>query len=114
MDYGGSRGSNVVAAASGTIVKAYSGCRVGNAKCGGGYGNNIEILHSNGLKTRYAHLHNVIVKKGQKVVSGQLIGGMGNTGHVYPRPRTISSTAGTHLHFEILRGSSRINPNFLR
>jgi len=103
-----------VAAASGTVVKAYSGCRVGNIKCGGGYGNNIDILHSNGLKTRYAHLHNVIVRKGQKVVSGQLIGGMGNTGHVYPRPRTRSSTAGTHLHFEILKGSSRINPNFLR
>jgi murein DD-endopeptidase MepM/ murein hydrolase activator NlpD len=39
---------------------------------------------------------------------------MGNTGHVWPRPRSYKSTAGTHLHFEILKGNKRISPNFLR
>lgn len=114
IDYSGGRGASIMAAADGEVVKVYSGCKVGSSTCGGGYGNWVEIKHSNGLKTRYAHLISIKVRKGQKVVQGQVVGGMGNTGHVFPKATTSSSTAGTHLHFEIVKGSQRINPNFLK
>lgn len=115
VDFGAKRGSSVVASASGTVVKVYSGCRVGNARCGGGYGNYIEIKHSNGYKTRYAHLIKTHVSKGQNVVKGQLIGGMGNTGHVSPMPSSYKSVKGTHLHFEIIKSNGiKVSPNFLR
>ncbi len=115
VDFAAKRGSSVVAAANGKIVKVYSGCRVGNARCGGGYGNHIDILHSNGYKTRYAHLIKTYVVKGQSVVKGQLIGGMGNTGHVSPKPSSYKSTKGTHLHFEIIKPNGyKVSPNFLK
>ena len=82
VDFAQGRGASIIAAASGTVTKVYKGCRVGNSSCGGGFGNYVEITHPNGYKTRYAHLISTNVSKGQKVVQGQLIGGMGNTGHV--------------------------------
>ncbi len=114
VDFASYRGSAVVAAASGVVVKTYSGCRVGNSHCGGGYGNNIVIQHDNGYQTRYAHLISIKVRTGQRVVQGQLIGGMGNTGHVVPRPTSYKSTKGTHLHFEIIKNGRKISPNFLK
>ncbi|RUA13104.1 MAG: M23 family peptidase, partial [Flavobacteriia bacterium] len=101
IDFGQYRGAPIVASASGTVIKTVYGCAVRSWRCGGGYGNNIIIQHANGTKTRYAHLRKIIVKKGEHVVQGQKIGEMGNTGNVRPRPRSASSTAGTHLHFEI-------------
>ncbi|HOE39442.1 MAG TPA: M23 family metallopeptidase [Bacteroidales bacterium] len=66
-----------------------------------GYGNNIVINHGvNGLKSRYAHLYTINVKKGQKVKRGELIGTVGSTG---------LSTA-PHLHYEILINNSSVNP----
>ncbi len=96
----------IVAAASGTVVKTVSYCRVGYRRCGGGYGNHIIIRHSNGTYTKYAHLKKVYVRPGEHVVQGQKIGQMGNTG----------LSTGQHLHFEIedIRTGARINTNFLR
>lgn len=67
------------------------------------YGNYVQIQHSNGYTTLYAHLDSVSVKVGQTVKKGQRIGYMGNTGNSY----------GAHTHFEVRKGvaySTLINP----
>jgi murein DD-endopeptidase MepM/ murein hydrolase activator NlpD len=73
----------------------------------GGYGNLIIIRHYNGLETYYAHLSRFKVKENDTVVSGELIGLGGNTGH----------STGPHLHFEIRFYNSCFSPekifNFL-
>ena len=56
-----------------------------------GYGNEILIDHGFGYKTQYAHLSKVLVKRGQKVKRGEIIGQAGNTG----------GTTGPHLHYEV-------------
>lgn len=71
----------------------------------GGYGNLIKIKHSDGYETRYAHLNKMLVKKGQKINQGQLIGESGMTGRV----------TGPHLHFEVRKNGKPVNPmNYLK
>jgi murein DD-endopeptidase MepM/ murein hydrolase activator NlpD len=61
----------------------------------------IVIGHAGGLTTRYMHLQGrSVVHAGQSVRRGQLIGYMGNTGN----------STGTHLHWEVYRGDTPINP----
>ena len=66
----------------------------------GGYGKEIEINHGFGYKTKYAHLSEFIVAKGQKVKRGELIGYSGSTG---------GSTA-PHLHYEVIKEGKKVNP----
>lgn len=66
----------------------------------GDYGKSIVIDHKNGQQTRYAHLDEILVKKGQVVQQGQQIGVMGTTG----------DSTGVHLHFEIFRNGQQVNP----
>ncbi|MDQ0418369.1 murein DD-endopeptidase MepM/ murein hydrolase activator NlpD [Croceifilum oryzae] len=81
----------IFAAASGTVVKAgYSGA----------YGNLIVIDHGNGWITYYAHLSRISVGVGSTVSQGEQIGFMGITGNA----------TGYHLHFEVHRNGSVINP----
>jgi len=63
-------------------------------------GNYIEIDHGNGYSTAYTHLSERLVKKGDKVIRGDIIGKVGNTG---------KSTA-PHLHYEISLNNKHINP----
>ena len=91
VDIGNSRGTPIVAAAEGVVVKVVSGCIEGKKSCGGGYGNYIDILHKNGDTTRYAHLNKTFVSVGQSVSRGQSIGTLGNTGN----------STGPHLHWEV-------------
>lgn len=66
-----------------------------------GYGYSVVIDHKvRGLSSRYAHLSKIDIKRGQKVVRGEKIGEVGNTG---------LSTA-PHLHFEILKNENAVNP----
>lgn len=64
------------------------------------WGNYVLIRHSNGMKSRYAHLSKVLVKKGQRVTKNTKIGIMGDSGKAY----------GKHLHFEVYKNGERINP----
>lgn len=91
---GPSSGIPVVASASGTVVTAYAGST--------GYGNTVVIDHGNGYQTRYAHMQwgSICVYPGQKVYQGQQIGRIGATGNA----------TGPHLHFEILKNGSKVNP----
>ena len=56
----------------------------------GGYGNCVVIRHPNGLETLYGHLSKIVVKHGQQVVAGDVVGLGGSTGN----------STGPHLHFE--------------
>lgn len=70
-----------------------------------GYGYAVEIDHGHGFKTRYAHLRDIQVARGERVAIGQRIGSMGSTGR---------STA-THLHYEVWFRGRAVDPvNFLR
>lgn len=86
----------VVSTSPGTVV--YAGPR-------SGYGNTVEIDHGHGFRTRYAHLREIHVERGEEVAIGQRIGSMGSTGR---------STA-THLHYEVWFRGRAVDPiNFLR
>ena len=91
----GASGLPVVAAASGTVVEAASGWNYG-------FGNTILIDHGNGLQTRYAHLldYSIRVRVGQQVSQGQWIAKIGDTGNSF----------GAHLHFEVIRNGTRVDP----
>ncbi len=67
-----------------------------------GYGQLVEIIHRNGVRTRYAHLSDFAdaLATGRRVTAGQIIGTTGATGN---------ATA-IHLHFEILSGDRPVNP----
>lgn len=79
------------ATASGTV--SYAGTM-------SGYGKIIIIKHSDGYESRYAHLDKIGVKVGQNVRQGELIGKTGKSGRV----------TGPHLHFEIRRNGTILNP----
>ncbi len=82
------------------VVAAFDG-KVRIAERRGGYGNVVVIMHPNGLETVYAHLSKIKVKEGQVVLSGQMIGLGGSTGH----------STGSHLHFEVRYKSHALNPS---
>jgi murein DD-endopeptidase MepM/ murein hydrolase activator NlpD len=65
-----------------------------------GYGNLIIIDHGYGYKTLYAHLKCFAVKPGQKIIRGETIGYVGNTG----------LSTGPHLHYEVVKDGKKVNP----
>jgi murein DD-endopeptidase MepM/ murein hydrolase activator NlpD len=65
-----------------------------------GYGLIVLINHGFGFKTLYAHLSKVLVKPGDSVKRGQIIGYMGSTGY----------STGPHLHYEVIRNGQKVNP----
>ncbi|MDO5568719.1 MAG: M23 family metallopeptidase [bacterium] len=67
-------------------------------------GNYIILNHNTGKYTIYMHLKDIYVKTGQIVSRGQVIGSVGNTGNVSPRPSASNPYAGTHLHFGVYVG----------
>lgn len=90
-----------VKATMGTPVHAASDGVVIRKGWGGGYGRIVALKHPTGLETRYAHLSRFAgLRMGQKVAKGDVIGFVGATGRV----------TGPHLHFEVLRGGTQVNP----
>ncbi|MER5442243.1 M23 family metallopeptidase [Streptomyces sp. NPDC002790] len=104
QDFAVSTGTDVMAAHSGTVVKA-GGNGAGD---GPAYGNAIVIKHGNGTYSQYAHLSRIDVKVGDTVTTGDHIAKSGDTGN----------SSGPHLHFEIRKTAdygSAINPvSFLK
>ncbi|MEP0368233.1 MAG: M23 family metallopeptidase [Cyclobacteriaceae bacterium] len=92
VDFSIPKGSPVYATGDGTVVLVRSSFS--------GYGKQIEIDHGFGYKTKYAHLNEFLVKKGQKIKRGELIAYSGNTG---------KSTA-PHLHYEVHVNRKATNP----
>ncbi len=84
----------------GTRVKAAAGGTVEFAGTNGDYGNCIIIDHGNGMKTLYAHLSDLGVKKGDNVSGNTEIALSGNTG----------LSTGPHLHFEVIKDGEKVNP----
>lgn len=102
VDLAASQGTPVYAAAGGTIETAQKSLDKN------GYGNMVLVAHDDGdYKTRYAHLHSLLVKKGDSVEQGQKIGSVGATGRVVGK---TAKSDPSHLHFEVYRNNNRINP----
>ena len=92
LDYAAQEGTPVVATADGVVEKA--------GRNNYGYGIQVVIDHGYGIKTRYAHLSKVLVKAGDTVRRGQVIGLVGNTG----------KSVGEHLHYEVIKNGEPVNP----
>ncbi len=91
VDITGPKGTPIYAAKGGTVI--YSGTHKS-------YGKYIKIDHGNGIVTLYSHCNSLGVKKGDKVVAGQQIATVGRTGNA----------TGNHLHFEVIKNGTRVNP----
>ncbi len=94
-----------LAAMKGTPIKAAAAGIVIQAQYVPGYGNNILIQHNKYYRTRYAHLNRIHVAVGQKIIQGQKIGTVGDSGSVRKNGHDAS-----HLHFEIYHNGSHVNP----
>ena len=93
VDITGTSSKNIFAIQSGTVTSASTGWN-------SGAGTNIRIDHGNGYVSVYMHLSKLLVKKGDTVDKGQLIGIMGCTG----------SCTGTHLHLTVYKNGVMMNP----
>jgi len=91
VDFATDAGADVLAVASGIVT--WSGPREG-------YGNLIEVNHGNGYVTRYAHNAVTLVNVGDTVQRGEAIAVVGSTGR----------STGPHVHFEVLRDGTQIDP----
>jgi len=95
VDFGASWGSPIVAAADGQIAAA---------GWAGGYGRQVRIAHGGGVVTSYSHMSQIVAQPGSLVHAGQLIGYVGSSG----------LSTGPHLHYEVLRNGSPVNPLSVR
>jgi murein DD-endopeptidase MepM/ murein hydrolase activator NlpD len=91
LDFAGSYGSKIRAADSGTVI--FAGWY-------GGYGRAVIIDHGKGITTLYGHTSELYVTEGQTVERGQAIAAVGSTG----------LSTGPHLHFEVRRNGTPVNP----
>lgn len=91
VDFAGRRGAEVVAVASGVVLRA---------KRVAGYGNVVEIRHADGFSTLYAHNKENLVVEGDVVSKGQTIALLGSTGR----------SSGPHVHFEVHRNGKIVDP----
>ncbi|MFH0928227.1 MAG: peptidoglycan DD-metalloendopeptidase family protein [bacterium] len=91
VDYAAKSGTPIRATADGVVI--YAGWN-------GPYGNFVSIRHNATYTTNYGHQSKIAVKKGQRVVQGQVIGYVGSTGF----------STGPHLHYEMVKNGVKINP----
>lgn len=95
IDIAASFGTQIVSAHNGTVTKISIGT------WDGGYGTSVYINNGDGIESHYAHLNIVDVSVGQAVTGGQTrIGTIGMTGR----------TTGPHVHFEIRKNGTLVNP----
>ncbi|MDP5275915.1 murein hydrolase activator EnvC family protein [Chengkuizengella axinellae] len=92
VDIAAPGGTNILASGDGVVIVAeyyYS------------YGNAVVIDHGSGITTLYGHMKQINVTKGQNVSQGDKIGEVGTTGR----------STGNHLHFEVRKDGTRVEPN---
>jgi murein DD-endopeptidase MepM/ murein hydrolase activator NlpD len=92
IDLAGPEGLDIHCTGAGTVVLAIMNRH--------GYGKEVVVDHGFGYTSRYAHLRDINVKKGQKVKRGEVIGTLGSTGR----------STGPHLHYEIRKNNQAVNP----
>lgn len=92
MDFTAPVGTEIRATGNGTVARVEFNGR--------GYGNNVVINHGFGYSTLYGHMSKMVVRPGQHVNRGDLIGYVGNSG----------TSTGPHLHYEVHRGGNPVNP----
>lgn len=92
IDFSAPVGTEIYATGNGMIMEAGRGI--------GGYGNQVVIDHGYNYRTSYAHLSRIFVKPGQKILRGQIIGYVGNTG----------KSTSPHLHYEVHKNGIPVNP----
>ncbi len=95
VDFGAAWGTPIHAAADGQVTRA---------GWAGGYGRQVRIEHGGGLATSYSHMSRMIVEPGSPVRQGQVIGYVGTSG----------LSTGSHLHYEVLRNGTAVNPMSVR
>ena len=91
LDFRGPLGAPIYAAADGRV--SFAGVK-------NGYGNCLEIVHGNGMMTRYAHMSGFRARVGQTIKAGEVIGAIGSSGR----------STGPHLHFEVRVNDQAVNP----
>lgn len=91
VDFGAPTGTPVRAVADGVVSKAGPS---------GGHGNYVELDHDGPYATSYSHLSAILVKRGQKVQQGDLVGRVGTTG----------LSTGPHLHYQFFVNGTYVNP----
>ena len=93
LDLSAATGTPVLAFAAGTVDY------IGESEI---YGQYLQIIHENGVKSFYAHCSKLLVRKGQQVEAGEKVAESGATGNV----------TGPHLHFELKKDGVRVNPDY--
>jgi len=93
------RGIDIVAD-RGTPIRATADGVVTRATRMADYGKMIDLSHGHGYATRYGHMSEILVKPGQTVRRGDVIGRVGSTGR----------STGPHVHYEVFRDGRRVNP----
>ena len=91
VDLASNKGNKIKTMAKGKVIRSGQS---------GGYGLLVEIDHSNGFKTRYAHLNRAYVQKGEYVNQGDTIAEVGSSGR----------STGPHLHYEVLFNGTPVDP----
>jgi murein DD-endopeptidase MepM/ murein hydrolase activator NlpD len=93
------RGVDIVAPL-GTVVKAPADGVVTRTARWGNLGKLVDVSHGFGYATRYAHLSEILVRPGQQLKRGAVLGRVGSTGR----------STGAHLHYEVFRNGRNVNP----
>lgn len=91
IDFQAETGANVRSTGAGTVTVAANS---------GGYGNMVEVDHGQGITTRYGHMSAILVKVGDTIEAGDIVGRAGSTGR----------STGPHVHYEVRRNDSPVDP----
>lgn len=100
--WGGMHTGLDMACSTGTPILAADGGQVISSGWDGSYGYAIKIDHGGNIVTKYAHCSALYVSEGDMVFKGQHIADVGSTGR----------STGSHLHFEVIKNGSFMNPRY--